>query len=170
MFGFSLGEFVMICVVALVVVGPQKLPGLLRTLGQWLHKARSMVSDMRTQSGIDEILRAEGLQGGMNELRGLMRSNHVPLYAPPEPPPRVEPPQPATSPYPDPAFMGGVEIDPTKEYPPEGADAYGTLPDDLFDDASPALAAHLAAAAEAEATGDRTSDEPAPPAQSAPAA
>ncbi len=176
MFGFSLGEFLMICVVALVFVGPQKLPGLLRTMGQWIRKARSMVYDMRAQSGIDDILRAEGLHGGMSELRSLMRGGHAPLYTPPvapEPPPRVESPPP--SPYPEPAFMVGVDVDPTKEYPPEGADAYGTLPDDLFDDPqAPAVQAIAAEAVPpdpaAEASRDSSSDEPAPPAQSAPAA
>lgn len=147
MFGFSFGEFLLICVVALVAVGPQKLPGLLHTLATWIRKARHMVQDMRTQSGIDEILRAEGLHGGLNELRHLVRTN-IPtnlvasaMAAPPPPvltpsgasaeaqlEPAVAPP----SPYDD--LYGGVDIDPTKEYPPEGADSYGALPDDLISD------------------------------------
>lgn len=170
-----MGEFVLICVVALVFVGPQKLPGLLRTLGQWIRKARSMVYDMRAQSGIDDILRAEGLHGGMSELRSLMRGgHHIPPYVPPAEPA----PEPAAASAParpqrgyEPAF-GFVDLDPTKEYPPEGPDAYGALPDDLFDEprmtgAAPAPAAEPAPPAE---TRESTPDEPAPPAQSAPAA
>lgn len=151
MFGFSFGEFLLICVVALVAVGPQKLPGLLRTLATWIRKARHMIHDMRTQSGIDEILRAEGLHGGLNELRHLVRTN-IPtdlvasaMTAPPMPPPApaVVPPAdtalepavpPLTPPSPYQDLYGGVDIDPTKEYPPEGADSYGALPDDLISD------------------------------------
>lgn len=169
-----MGEFLLICVVALVFVGPQKLPGVLRTLGQWVRKARSMVYDMRTQSGIDDILRAEGLHGGLSELRGLMRGgHHVPAYTPPEPTPE---PAPAPSPpvhyhrHYEPAF-GFVDIDPTKEYPPEGPDAYGALPDDLFDPSPVAvLAAPPIEPGPLPTTRESTPDESAPPAQSAPAA
>ena len=166
----------MICVVALVFVGPQKLPGVLRTLGQWIRKARSMVYDMRAQSGIDDLLRAEGLHGGMSELRSLMRGGPAPAYIPPSAP-EATPSEPASAPSPSPYYyhepvFGCVDIDPTKEYPPEGPDAYGALPDDLFDvpvmqavaPPEPALSAGEAAAP------DSTPDESAPPAQSAPAA
>src|SRR6188474_263591 len=66
----------MICVVALVAVGPKKLPGMLHSLGQFLRKMRNMTNDVRNQTGIDQLLRSEGLHGGLNELRGLLRGNH----------------------------------------------------------------------------------------------
>src|SRR3954468_19065822 len=83
----------MICVVALIFVGPKKLPGMLHTLGQFLRKMRNMTADVRSQTGIDQLLRAEGLHGGLNELRGLLRGNHgisleslqAPLTKPSEP-------------------------------------------------------------------------------------
>lgn len=128
MFGFSFGELLVIGVVALVAVGPQKLPGMLRTLGEWVRKARNITQEVRAQSGIDEILRSEGLHGGLSELRGLMRGPHVPAYTPPPPQPEVA----AVPRYEDP--YANLEIDPTKEYPPEGPDAYGALPDDLVYD------------------------------------
>jgi sec-independent protein translocase protein TatB len=142
-FGFSFGEFVMICVVALVFVGPQKLPGLLHTLGQWIRKARTMLYDMRAQSGIDDILRAEGFQGGLGEMRSLLRGQHSALSAlssigapaDSNAAPSSAAAALAPSPYADPNFSG-IEVDPTKEYPPEGPDAYGALPDDLLDDGS----------------------------------
>jgi sec-independent protein translocase protein TatB len=172
-FGFSLGEFMMICVVALVFVGPKKLPYVLNTLGKWIRKIRIMVQDMRSQSGIDDILRAEGLNGGLNELRSLVRVQHSSIISsvsssisaaqstPNSTSAATEPEVPAAttapltpSPYPDPAFVP-VSIDPTKEYPPEGADAYGALPDDLiappFDPAFPALPATPGAGADAAA-------------------
>jgi sec-independent protein translocase protein TatB len=118
-FGLSLSEMVVIAVVALVAVGPQKLPGMLKTLGQWIRKLRQMTTEVRAQTGIDEILRAEGIHGGLNELRGLVRGQFQ------------EAPR-ATAAQADP--YSSLEIDMTREYPLEGADAAGALPDDLFDE------------------------------------
>jgi sec-independent protein translocase protein TatB len=120
-FGISLTEVALIAMVALVVVGPQKLPGMLRTLGQWVRKLRRLTTEVRQQTGIDDILREEGIHGGLTELRGLLRGGggYAPAYRPP----------PMINPYSD-----DVEIDRTREYPPEGVDAYGALPDDLVAD------------------------------------
>jgi sec-independent protein translocase protein TatB len=125
-FGFSFGELLVICVVALIAVGPKKLPGMLQTLGQWLRKIRNLTVEVRNQTGIDDLLRSEGLHGGLNELRGLLRGNHnVPFEAPvTQPPPRT----PIEDPY------ANIDIDVTREYPQEGADAHGALPDDLLQD------------------------------------
>ena len=131
MFGFSFGELLVICVVALVFVGPKKLPTLLQTLGQWLRKLRNLTNDVRSQTGIDDLLRSEGINGGLNELRGLLRGNHGVHFDPP----RIESPRPQPEdPY------ANVDIDTSREYPLEGADAYGALPDDLIDDEPPVAA------------------------------
>jgi sec-independent protein translocase protein TatB len=128
-FGFSFGELLVICVVALIAVGPKKLPGMLKTLGQWLRKIRNLTVEVRNQTGIDDLLRSEGLNGGLNELRGLLRGNHsMPFEAPAaQPAPRVA----IEDPY------ANVEIDVSREYPQEGADAHGALPDDLLQDDAP---------------------------------
>ena len=130
MFGFSFSEVVLIGVVTLVAVGPQRLPGMLRNFGTWMRKLRKMTTDVRQQTGIDEMLRAEGLHGGLNELRSLMRGGGgIPAPAP-------VPQRPIEDPY------GGIEFDVTQEYPPEGPDANGALPDDLVADApGPAVVA-----------------------------
>src|SRR3954462_8122771 len=65
----------MICVVALIFVGPKKLPGMLHSLGQFLRKMGNMTNDVRNQTGIDQLLRSEGLHGGLNELRGALAAN-----------------------------------------------------------------------------------------------
>ncbi len=135
MFGFSFSELLVICVVALIAVGPKKLPGMLHQLGQWIRKLRNLTNDMRSQTGIDELLRSEGLHGGLNELRGLLRGNHgisfdaplVSASAPTVEASAVSVEDPYTS-------IGNVGMDTSREYPPEGADAYGALPDDLIDD------------------------------------
>jgi sec-independent protein translocase protein TatB len=119
-FGISFTEMLVIALVALVVVGPQKLPKMLRSLGEWVGKLRRITTEVRAQTGIDDILRAEGLTGGLNELRNLMRGDFG----------RHHPPQPvysAPNPYPE-----ITDVDVTREYPLEGADAYGALPEDLL--------------------------------------
>lgn len=150
MFGVSFTELMFIGVVALVVVGPQRLPGMMSTVGKWANKLRRMLFDVRQQSGIDDILRAEGITGGLNEIRALrnaVRGNVSsltqaltagPRVVPPvspSPPPTVTPPAPSpaaplpgadTDPYAD------VPYDRTREYPDEGCDAYGAIPDDLW--------------------------------------
>ena len=73
MFGFSFSEVVLIGVVTLVAVGPQRLPGMLKNLATWIKKLRKMTTDVRQQTGIDDLLRQEGLSGGLNELRTIMR-------------------------------------------------------------------------------------------------
>jgi sec-independent protein translocase protein TatB len=157
-FGLSFSELLVIAVVALVAVGPEKLPGMLRTLGEWIRKMRNLTYEVRAQSGIDEILRAEGLHGGINELKSLVRSARQPFLEPlitaplaPSPPPSgaaspfgADPsgqldPSRAPPRYEDP--YANLEVDATREYPPEGPDAYGALPDDLVDpDAGDVLA------------------------------
>jgi sec-independent protein translocase protein TatB len=49
MFDISWTELLLIGVVALVVIGPKELPGVLRTLGQWMRKVRSMAADFQNQ-------------------------------------------------------------------------------------------------------------------------
>jgi sec-independent protein translocase protein TatB len=130
-FGVSLTEIAVIAVVTLVVVGPHKLPGMMRTLGQWLGRLRRLTTEMRTQSGIDDILRQEGIAGGLNELRALVRGelSHIERAVA----------SPASHPAaPDP-YVDGFEADASRESPVEGPDAYGALPDDLVDDAAAPL-------------------------------
>jgi sec-independent protein translocase protein TatB len=49
MFGMSLTEIVVIAVVALVVLGPEKLPKVARTVGYLLGKARRQIDDIKNE-------------------------------------------------------------------------------------------------------------------------
>jgi sec-independent protein translocase protein TatB len=49
MFDFSWSELLLIGVVALIFIGPKELPGVLRTLGQWMTKIRRMAGDFQNQ-------------------------------------------------------------------------------------------------------------------------
>src|SRR5215472_10131261 len=49
MFEIGWGELLIIGVVALVAIGPKELPGVLRTLGQWMAKLRRMAAEFQSQ-------------------------------------------------------------------------------------------------------------------------
>jgi sec-independent protein translocase protein TatB len=49
MFDISWTEFLLIGIVALVVIGPKELPGVLRTLGQYTRKVRGMAAEFQNQ-------------------------------------------------------------------------------------------------------------------------
>jgi sec-independent protein translocase protein TatB len=49
MFDFSMGEIVVIGAVALIVIGPKELPGVLRAVGHWTTKVRRMASEFQGQ-------------------------------------------------------------------------------------------------------------------------
>jgi sec-independent protein translocase protein TatB len=62
MFDVGPSELIVIAVVALVVLGPTRLPGLVRKVGRWVGKARAMARDFREQLesevNVDELNRA----------------------------------------------------------------------------------------------------------------
>jgi len=158
-FGVSLSEVALIAIVALLVVGPQKLPTMLRTLGEWIRKIRVMTTQVRAQTGIDEILRQEGIDGGIAELRSLIRGDLATLTRARSHLPEAAS---ASDPYED-----AVQIDRTREYPPEGPDAGGALADDLYDE--PPLDAPAASAGAPTAAADEPTATLDAPSHSVPA-
>lgn len=48
-------EFLIVIVIALVVIGPKDLPALVRTVSQWIRRARSLAREF--QSGLDDMAR-----------------------------------------------------------------------------------------------------------------
>ncbi len=61
MFDFGIGsaELLMIAIIALIVVGPKDLPKLLKTLGKYVGKIKSMARDF--QGHIDDAARETGV-------------------------------------------------------------------------------------------------------------
>lgn len=64
MFEVGFSELLLICVIALIVLGPQKLPRLARQVGQWMGRARSMARQFREQledeASAEEFLMDDG--------------------------------------------------------------------------------------------------------------
>jgi len=59
MFGIDSPELLVIAVVALVVIGPKELPGLLKTWGRWMAQMRGMATEFRGH--VDEMVRQSEL-------------------------------------------------------------------------------------------------------------
>jgi sec-independent protein translocase protein TatB len=135
-FGFSFGELVVLLIVGVVVLGPKELPAMLRKAGQWSSKLRRMASDIRAQSGIDEVLRSEGIGENLNELRKLARGEIDQLRhdttidmrgtAPALGRAAAVPALAAHDPYGD---ADVVPIVREREYPREGADSFRAVSD-----------------------------------------
>jgi sec-independent protein translocase protein TatB len=163
-FGLGFGELLVVMMVAVVVLGPKDLPRYMRKAGQMASKLRRLAFDMREKSGIDEVLRAEGLDRDIAEIRRLARgeitgvmaavrstadavrhdaslngiaagigaASPSPLASSPAPPASPAPAAAGTEPSPaSPQDVpGGPALFTTDhEYPPDGADSYGALPE-----------------------------------------
>jgi len=135
---------VVVLLVAIVVVGPRQLPSMMRTAGQWVSRLRRMSTDLRAQSGIDQLMRDEGIDRSLHEIRALSNVNVLEGLE------NLTKPAAATSakaaassavavgataigsPYVGDGEdeEGPVEIPREKEYPVVGCDAYDAEPDD----------------------------------------
>jgi sec-independent protein translocase protein TatB len=138
----SFGEMIVLGVIALVVVGPRNLPSLLRTAGQLIGRIRRMAMDLRAESGIDEILDAEGIRTEIDNFRRLASG----AISPDELSPNVVP-------------------DREREYPRVGPDGYGAFSEDLV----PYLPAELPSLAAGSGNGGTDVEPAAEPAPVSPA-
>jgi sec-independent protein translocase protein TatB len=153
-FGLGFGEFLVLLLVAMIVLGPRELPRYLRKAGQFAGRMRRMAYEMREKSGIDDVIRSEGLDRDIAEIRRLTRGEltglntvlreatnfSAALAAPPSngaAQPATAAPASAASPAwlaeplqaPVPFKPTRIVVDRVHEYPAEGPDAYGALPD-----------------------------------------
>ena len=65
MFEIGFLELALLCVIALLVVGPSRLPGLVRTVGVWVGRAQRLVSQVRAD--IEREVRADELRKAAKE-------------------------------------------------------------------------------------------------------
>lgn len=59
MFDIGWSEMAVVALLALIVIGPKDLPRVMRTVGKWVRKARSVASDF--QSSLDDMMRESEL-------------------------------------------------------------------------------------------------------------
>ena len=101
MFDIGYSELLLVAVVALIVIGPKELPRVMRTVGEWVGRARGMARHFR--SGIDTMIRESELEEMEKKWRDenerIMRefptdpmAEMTPLPAPDSGPPPPPPP------------------------------------------------------------------------------
>jgi sec-independent protein translocase protein TatB len=95
MFGIDFSEILVIFGIALVVLGPEKLPRLARTVGRWVGRARAMARQFREQleQEADALHRTADLRTPQPQSQ--------PQPAPPPPAAAAAPPPPVASIVPD---------------------------------------------------------------------
>ena len=71
MFDVGFSELVLCFVVALVVLGPQKLPALARTLGRWTGRARVYIRNL--QSELERETQVRDLKRQLQETQSALR-------------------------------------------------------------------------------------------------
>lgn len=111
MFEIGFWELVLIGVVALIVVGPEQLPGLARKAGFWLGKARRMIAEVKAEVDrelhLEEIKQSLRQQADLGEVKDLadqfksLRREIEEEFDDPGPPPGWRPGMPSTAPPPD---------------------------------------------------------------------
>jgi sec-independent protein translocase protein TatB len=107
-FDLSFSELLLIGIIAIVVVGPRRLPALLRNAGHIIGRIRRMATDLRTESGIDDILEAEGIRSEIDNFRRLA-AGQISLED----------------------LSPNVVPEREREYPRIGCDSYGAVSEDL---------------------------------------
>jgi sec-independent protein translocase protein TatB len=73
MFNLDWSELLIIAVIAVLVVGPKELPGMLRTIGRYVAKMRKVAGEFRTQ--FDQAMKEaelDGLQDAVRETRSAL--------------------------------------------------------------------------------------------------
>jgi len=82
MFDIGFSELLFVALIALLVLGPERLPSALRTLGLWIGRARHSVDNIKTtieqEIGLDDIkqqLNDEAILKKMKQLEKQVASN-----------------------------------------------------------------------------------------------
>ncbi|MFZ0789650.1 MAG: Sec-independent protein translocase protein TatB [Chromatiaceae bacterium] len=102
MFDVGFWELILIAVVALVVIGPERLPKVARIAGLWMGRARRTLASVKDE--IDRELRAQELQ---EILKKQARSNPLEtILEEPSAPPKPKAAKPASA---DPAVNPGQD-------------------------------------------------------------
>lgn len=162
MFGISFSELLLVGLVALLVLGPERLPGAARTAGLWIGRLKrsfnAIKQEVEREIGADEIRRQlhnEHILSLEEEARKIMQPQQTPA-APAAPVAPVTPVTPASA---EPVVEGSVPSAPVSTAPVMGA-------------ASPAQSADIGPAAPAESASvtPPVHVEPAAPATPAPSA
>jgi Tat protein translocase TatB subunit len=135
MFNLGFGEILVICVVLIIVVGPERLPAVMKNVGKTLRTVRQASREIQTSVGLDELWRED-------------------VLAPLPPRPRVPPPATVSRAPETPALPPAVAETPA----PPAPDSAAIAPPD-----SAAIAPPAAAPAPAPASNENAIASPTTP-------
>ncbi len=76
MFGIGMPELLVILAVALIVIGPKKLPELARSLGKAMGEFKRATNELRSAVNLDEDI--EVVKNTMDDLKGAAWDNTAP--------------------------------------------------------------------------------------------
>lgn len=77
MFDFSLGEMLVVALVALVVLGPERLPKAARFAGLWVRRARAQWHSVKTE--LEQELANEDLRRTLEQSRQTLQDTEAQL-------------------------------------------------------------------------------------------
>jgi sec-independent protein translocase protein TatB len=128
MFGIDFSEILVIFGIALVVLGPEKLPRLAATIGRWIGRARNMARQFRDQ--LEQEANALNRDLELRERESAARKSAAAQPEPPAPAP-ASPASPPETPTPAPAetvpwIANGAALEPPA---PDSAMPAGAAPD-----------------------------------------
>ena len=78
MFDFSFGEMLVVALVALIVLGPERLPKAARFAGLWVRKARAQWYSVKTE--LESELASEELKRSLQDGRQAMQETERQLH------------------------------------------------------------------------------------------
>ena len=75
MFNIGAAELILLLLIAFVVVGPKDLPKVARTLGRFVRYIRTMIEEVKRETGFDEV--ADELRGVERDVRQTIKEADV---------------------------------------------------------------------------------------------
>jgi len=132
MFDIGFMEMALIGVVALVVIGPERLPGVARTVGRWVGSARRFMSSVQADINL-EVNKADTLKQLLEEQTKIQSVHEILEQTPTESDDRKPVPRAVAAKSPAAAKEPEYELKAIKDAPPPADDASGSASSNKHD-------------------------------------
>ena len=76
MFDIGFWEIAIIGVIALIVIGPEKLPGVARNVGAWIGKGKRLIGSVQADIN-QELNRADELKKLLEEQKNIIKNSDI---------------------------------------------------------------------------------------------